>query len=82
VEQILTDNPYTQSIQQIYAKYFDEWPELVGKGIDPNLPLSIWLCFSDCMNNRGTSSLFIDFDPTPEGTVGQIVRFLRKKKIC
>ncbi|HEV9036131.1 MAG TPA: hypothetical protein VGQ51_05905 [Puia sp.] len=50
--------------------------ELVGKGIDPNLPLSIWLCFSDCMNNRGTSSLFIDFDPTPEGTVGQIVRFL------
>jgi hypothetical protein len=34
VEQILTDNPYTQSIRQIYAKYFDEWPELVGKGID------------------------------------------------
>ena len=46
VEQILTDNPYTKSIRQIYAKYFDEWPDLVGNGIDPSLPLSNWLCFS------------------------------------
>jgi cell wall assembly regulator SMI1 len=76
VEQMLTGNPYTQSIKRIYAKYFDEIPELVGEGIDPNLPLSNWLCFSDCMNNGGTSSLFIDFDPAPGGTAGQIVRFL------
>lgn len=35
-----------------------------------------WLHFSDCMNNGGTSQLFIDFSPSPKGKVGQIVRFL------
>lgn len=35
-----------------------------------------WLHFSDCMNNGGTSQLFIDFTPSEKGTKGQIVRFL------
>ena len=35
-----------------------------------------WLCFSDCMNNGGTSSLFVDFSPSEKGIRGQIVRFL------
>ncbi len=35
-----------------------------------------WLHFSDCMNNGGTSQLFIDFSPSPKGKVGQVVRFL------
>lgn len=35
-----------------------------------------WLHFSDCMNNGGTSQLFIDFSPSEKGTQGQIVRFL------
>lgn len=35
-----------------------------------------WLHFSDCMNNGGTSQLFIDFHPAPCGAVGQVVRFL------
>ncbi|MDE7184576.1 MAG: SMI1/KNR4 family protein [Lachnospiraceae bacterium] len=35
-----------------------------------------WLHFSDCMNNGGTSQLFIDFSPAPKGTKGQVVRFL------
>jgi len=35
-----------------------------------------WLHFSDCMNNGGTSSLFIDFSPSEKGTKGQVVRFL------
>lgn len=35
-----------------------------------------WLHFSDCMNNGGTSQLFIDFSPAPEGRKGQIVRYL------
>lgn len=35
-----------------------------------------WLHFADCMNNGGTSQLFIDFSPSPKGTKGQIVRFL------
>ena len=35
-----------------------------------------WLHFSDCMNNGGTSKLFIDFSPSEKGVKGQIVRFL------
>ena len=35
-----------------------------------------WLCFSDCMNNGGTSSLFIDYTPSESGRKGQIIRFL------
>ena len=44
--------------------------------IDPDLPSSKWLHFSDCMNNGGTSQLYVDFDPLGEGRAGQIVRFL------
>lgn len=35
-----------------------------------------WLLFSNCMNDGGTSQLFIDFTPSKEGKVGQIVRYL------
>lgn len=35
-----------------------------------------WLHFSDCMNNGGTSQLFIDFTPSELGVKGQILRYL------
>lgn len=35
-----------------------------------------WLSFSDCMNNGGSSVLFIDFTPSEKGVKGQVVRFL------
>jgi cell wall assembly regulator SMI1 len=35
-----------------------------------------WLHYSDCMNNGGTSQLFIDFSPSPKGKSGQVIRFL------
>ncbi|WP_025663497.1 SMI1/KNR4 family protein [Aquimarina megaterium] len=35
-----------------------------------------WLHFSDCMNNGGTSQLFVDFSPSEKGKIGQVVRFL------
>ena len=35
-----------------------------------------WLRFSNCMNNGGTSQLFIDFSPSSCGKTGQIVRYL------
>lgn len=35
-----------------------------------------WLHFSDCINNGGTSQLFIDFSPSEKGKKGQVVRFL------
>ena len=42
-----------------------------------NQPNSLkWLHFSDCMNNGGTSQLFIDFSPSEKGKKGQIVRVL------
>lgn len=34
------------------------------------------LHFSDCVNNGGTSSLYIDFAPSESGKKGQIVRYL------
>ncbi|MNC73717.1 SMI1 / KNR4 family protein [compost metagenome] len=34
------------------------------------------LCFSHCMNNGGTSMLYLDFEPAPGGSVGQVVRYL------
>lgn len=35
-----------------------------------------WLHFSDCMNNGGSSQLFIDFSPSDSGTSGQVVMFV------
>lgn len=35
-----------------------------------------WLHFSDCMNNGGSSQLFIDFSPSESGTIAQIVMFV------
>ena len=43
---------------------------------NPDLPRAKWLHFSDCMNNGGTSQLFIDFNPLGGGRAGQVVRFL------
>lgn len=34
------------------------------------------LHFSDCMNNGGTSQLFIDFSPSAKGKRGQVLRFV------
>ncbi|RMR07088.1 hypothetical protein ALP94_00036 [Pseudomonas savastanoi pv. glycinea] len=76
VDQILEEiETYTRSIEQIYAAYLDE-PDLVGPGIDITLGMHERLCFSHCMNNGGSSRLYIDFNPAPGGTVGQVVRYL------
>jgi hypothetical protein len=74
------------SIRDIYGDEMDEWLPVTrdqqpGHGsrddrIDPDIPMGKWLHFSDCMNNGGTSQLFIDFNPCGNGTVGQIIRFL------
>ena len=41
-----------------------------------HVPLNDRLCFADCMNNGGTSSLYIDFTPNEAGQVGQVVRYV------
>ncbi len=53
---------------------FDDAP--VDEGIIDDVDSLCWLHFSDCMNNGGTSQLFIDFSPSEKGKKGQIVRFL------
>lgn len=77
VEQILKEaEQYKDSIAQIYGDYLNEDQELVDVGIDSQLGMNQRLCFSHCMNNGGTSRLYIDFDPAEGGSVGQVVRYL------
>lgn len=77
IDQILEESDtYTRSIAQIYAGYLDEEPDLVGPGIDITLGMHERLCFSHCMNNGGSSKLYIDFNPVAGGNVGQVVRYL------
>lgn len=52
-----------------YGPFFD-------RRINPENDQRKWLNFSDCMNNGGTSSLYIDFTPSASGKKGQIVRYL------
>lgn len=63
-----------------YADYvnreFDPEDVLIDDKIINDAEKMRWLHFSDCMNNGGTSQLFIDFSPSDNGVKGQIVRFL------
>lgn len=83
VEDILTeaDGLDTESIVELYEGWFEKgWldreMDLIGEGIDPTVGMNELLCFSHCINNGGTSRLYIDFNPAPGGKVGQVVRFL------
>lgn len=49
---------------------------LVDEGVCDDMDKLFWLHFSDCMNNGGTSQLFIDFSPSAKGKKGQILRYL------
>lgn len=66
---------------------YDFYADYVNREYDPeDIPIDDkiiddaekmrWLHFSNCMNNGGTSQLFIDFSPSDKGVKGQIVRFL------
>ncbi|MDO4880648.1 MAG: SMI1/KNR4 family protein [Capnocytophaga sp.] len=64
--------------KEYYGDYVDreyEEVEMDDRIIDDASQMN-WLHFSNCMNNGGTSQLFIDFSPSPKGKVGQIVRYL------
>lgn len=76
---------YLMSVQQILesnssgylADYIDRvYDEVdVDNKIIADSKLVKWLHFSDCMNNGGTSQLYIDFSPSSKGKVGQVVRY-------
>lgn len=74
VEQILAEREYNESLYQRYGDDL-EWLTL-DERIDPKVPLSDRLCFSHCMNNGGTSLLYVDFHPAAGGVAGQIIRFV------
>lgn len=64
---------HTYYADYIERKYNDV--EIDNRITDQSTDLK-WLHFSDCMNNGGTSQLFVDFSPSKNGKIGQIVRFV------
>ncbi|MBQ1398080.1 MAG: SMI1/KNR4 family protein [Clostridia bacterium] len=75
------DMNYGDNFADLFEWYRDEM-EAAGTDIfvDPRIRQDgsrcDWLCFSDCINNGGTSRLFIDFTPAKGGRKGQIIRYL------
>ncbi|MDQ1160711.1 hypothetical protein QE422_001079 [Chryseobacterium sp. SORGH_AS 447] len=63
-------------------RYYADYIEGKYEGVDIDEKITVtaknlnWLHFSDCMNNGGTSQLFIDFSPSENGKRGQIVMFV------
>jgi hypothetical protein len=80
IEQIFEDtaqwDSWGESIRSIYEEWLEEDADILGAGIDADLPMGQRLCFAHCVNNGGTSMLYLDFDPAPGGVVGQVVRYL------
>ena len=58
----------------LITREYDDIP--VDAGVCDDLGQLCWLHFSNCVNNGGTSQLFIDFSPSAEGTKGQVLRYL------
>ncbi len=58
----------------LITREYDDIP--VDEGVCDDLNKLCWLHFSDCMNNGGTSQLFIDFSPSAKGKKGQVLRYL------
>ena len=83
-QQLLEDNDmdYGDNFADLFYWYKEEMEKeggsdlFVDQRIRQDGSRCEWLCFSDCMNNGGTSSLFIDFTPAESGRKGQIIRFL------
>ncbi len=75
-EEMIANEAEAQNYSDIINREYepDEIP-VDDKIIDDASQLK-WLHFSDCMNNGGTSQLFIDFSPSETGTSGQIVMYV------
>lgn len=73
-EIIENQNQAKEYFSEYIEREYDE-VEVDDKIIDKSDSIK-WLHFSDCMNNGGTSKLFIDFSPSKKGIKGQVVRYL------
>lgn len=74
-QQMLESSKEEEDVSYLLEYQDDE--DAVDSKINPEglLP-GKYIHFSDCMNNGGTSKLYIDFNPSDEGVCGQIIRFL------
>ncbi|MFJ6210393.1 SMI1/KNR4 family protein [Lysinibacillus sp. NPDC092081] len=74
-QQMLESSKEEEDISYLLEYQDDE------EAVDPKINsegflLGTYIRFSDCMNNGGSSRLYIDFNPSDEGEYGQIIRFL------
>lgn len=53
-----------------------EWGIYIDDKIIDDFDKVHWLHLSNCMNNGGSSQLYIDFLPSDTGKVGQVVMYL------
>lgn len=66
-------------IQDFNSGDFEEFGfdgDEIDEKITKNTDHMQWLHFSNCMNNGGSSKIFIDFTPSDNGVKGQIVRYV------
>ena len=77
---IMENKDRAVNFEDLFYYYLEEFDENYGPFVDDRIQTDVnklkWLNFSDCMNNGGTSSLFIDFTPSEKGKKGQVIRFL------
>lgn len=75
VEQMVkTKDDFQEWGDYLIRREYDGIP--VDERITDDLENLRWLHFSDCMNNGGSSQLFLDFSPSEKGKTGQVVRFV------
>ena len=75
VDQIIADRANEESLVDAYGDDIADLMEIDPR-IDPSVPEGEWLHFTDCVNNGGTSRLYIDFSPAADGTKGQIIEYV------
>ena len=77
---IIDNKDRASNFGDFFYYFLEEFDEDYGPFVDDRIQTDVsklkWLNFSDCMNNGGTSSLFIDFTPSEKGVKGQVIRFL------
>ncbi|PHM24322.1 SMI1/KNR4 family protein [Xenorhabdus budapestensis] len=76
-DDIIEENKYNQSIADDYGEWLEEDGIIfIDDRININIVMNKRLYFSHCMNDGGTSILYIDFNPINGGSVGQVIRYL------
>lgn len=73
-QMVETKDDFAEWGDYLINREYDDIP--VDEGICDDMDKLNFLHFSDCVNNGGTSQLFIDFSPSVKGKKGQVLRYL------